>query len=263
MSCLPAGINGVHSIRFFVSTDTRQKPNPGNTDRQVEDNMRKMLNLRYRLLPYIYSEAWQVTKNGSTMMRPLVMDFREDADAVGQPYEYMFGKAFLISPIVEAGVDQWRVYLPKSASWYDLWTGKHYIGGQNVETEAPLDKIPVFVKGGSIIPIGPVVQYAGEKKQDNLEIRVYEGSDGVFTLYEDEGNNYNYEKGIYSAITFSWDDAKKTLAISNRKGSFPGMSANRKFNILCVSTNKTAGMDADAKYDKEVIYTGSKMIVKF
>jgi alpha-D-xyloside xylohydrolase len=236
---------------------------PWKYGQQVEDNMRKMLTLRYQLLPYIYSESWQVTNHGSTMMRPLVMDFREDADAVGQPYEYMFGKAFLISPIIEAGVEQWRVYLPESANWYDLWTGKHYIGGQNIKTEAPLDKIPVFVKSGSIIPIGPAVQYAGEKKQDNLEIRVYEGSDGVFTLYEDEGNNYNYEKGVYSTITFSWDDAKKTLTISNRKGSFPGMPAERKFSILRISMNKTAGMESGAKYDKEVAYNGSQLIVNF
>jgi alpha-D-xyloside xylohydrolase len=236
---------------------------PWKYGQQVEDNMRKMLNLRYRLLPYIYSEAWQVTKHSSTMMRPLVMDFREDADAVGQPYEYMFGKAFLISPIIEAGVDQWRVYLPKSANWYDLWTGKHFIGGQNIKTEAPLDKIPVFVKAGSIIPIGPVVEYAGEKKWDNLEIRIYEGSNGVFALYEDEGDNYNYEKGVYSTIDFSWDDAKKTLTIGNRKGSFPGMPVERKFSFLCVSLNKTAGMEAVEKYDKEVIYTGRQITVKF
>jgi alpha-D-xyloside xylohydrolase len=229
----------------------------------VEDHMRTMLNLRYKMLPYIYSEAWQVTKNGSTMMRPLVMDFREDKDALGQPYAYMFGKSMLVTPITEAGVNEWNVYLPKSTGWFDLWTGKHYIGGQSINTAAPLDKIPVFVKAGSIIPLGPEVQYTGEKKWDNLEIRVYEGSDGVFTLYEDEGDNYNYEKGVYSTITFSWDDAKKILTIGKRIGSFAGMLAERKFNILCVSMNKPAGLQNKAKVDKEVSYTGSEVIVNF
>jgi alpha-D-xyloside xylohydrolase len=227
----------------------------------VENNMRKMLNLRYRLLPYIYSDAWQVTKFGSTMMRPLVMDFREDSGAVGQSYEYMFGKSLLISPIIEADVERWNVYLPKSANWYDLWTGNFYTGGQNIETDAPLDKIPVYIKEGSIIPLGTVVQYAGEKKWDTLEIRIYEGSDGAFTLYEDEGDNYNYEKGIYATITFKWNDAKKALTISDSEGSFPGMPANRIFNILLISVNKAVGMETGIAYDKKITYTGKEIVV--
>jgi alpha-D-xyloside xylohydrolase len=204
-----------------------------------------------------------VTRNGSTMMRPMIMDFREDTAAVKQPFEYLFGRALLIAPITEPGVNEWNVYLPKSTIWYDFWTGKHYIGGQNIKTEAPLDKIPVFVKAGSIIPIGPVVQYAGEKKWDCLEIRIYEGSNGVFALYEDEGDNYNYEKGVYSTIDFSWDDAKKTLTIGNRKGSFPEMPAERKFSFLCVSPKSTTCMEAVEKYDKEVTYTGSQLVINF
>src|SRR5665647_2768625 len=141
----------------------------------VEDNMRKMLNLRYRLLPYIYSEAWQVTKNGSTMMRPMVMDFNGDTDAVKQPYEFMFGKAFLVAPITDAGATQRDVYLPKSIDWYDFWTGKRIKGGQIIKAEAPLDKIPLFIKAGSIVPMGSIVQYSGEKPADTLEIRVYKG----------------------------------------------------------------------------------------
>ena len=124
--------------------------------------------------------------------------------------------------------------------------------------ETPIDIIPLYVKAGSILPIGPKVQYATEKKWDNLEIRVYPGADGEFTLYEDENDNYNYEKGMYSTITFTWDDAKKVLTINDRKGSFPGMLGERKFNIVMVSTNNGAGMDTVKKYDKVVTYNGKK-----
>jgi alpha-D-xyloside xylohydrolase len=235
---------------------------PWKYGQMVEDNMRKMLNLRYRLLPYIYSEAWQVTKNGSTMMRPMVMDFREDVSAVAQSHEFLFGKAFLVAPITESGAREWNVYLPKSVDWYDFWTGKRVKGGQTVKAEAPLDKIPLFIKAGSIVPMGPVIQYTGEKSADALEIRVYEGGNGEFTLYEDENDNYNYENGKYSTITFNWNDANKTLTINDRKGSFTGMLAERKFNIVLVSKNKGTGMDQVEKFDKEVTYAGKKSVVK-
>ena len=144
---------------------------PWNYGQEVENNMRKMLNLRYRLLPYIYSEAYKVTKNGSTMMRPLVMDFIEDTTAIKQPYQYMFGKAFLVAPVTEPDVKEWKIYLPKEAEWYDFWTGEKYTGGQTVNKETPIDIIPLFVKAGSIVPFGPEVQFATEKKWDNLEIQ--------------------------------------------------------------------------------------------
>jgi alpha-D-xyloside xylohydrolase len=228
----------------------------------VEDNIRKMLNLRYRLLPYIYSEAWQVTKNGSTIMRPMVMDFGDDTNAVEQPYEYMFGGAFLVAPITEAIATQRDVYLPKSTNWYDFWTGKRIKGGQSIKTKAPLDKIPLFIKAGSIIPFGPEVQFAAERNWDNLEIRIYPGINGEFTLYEDENDNYNYEKGVFSTITFSWDDSKKVLTINERKGTFPGMLAERNFNIICVAKNKGTGMDAVEKIDKVITYKGKKVVVQ-
>jgi alpha-D-xyloside xylohydrolase len=230
----------------------------------VEDNMRKMLNLRYRLLPYIYSEAWQITKNGSTLMRPMVMDFRDNGSAVAQPYQYLFGKSFLVAPITEPGVTEWNVYLPQSFDWYDFWTGKRFNGGQTIKTGASLDKIPLFVKAGSIIPMGQVVQYTGEKPAVMLEIRIYAGANGEFTLYEDEGDNYNYEKGVYSTIIFTWDDAKKTLSIGDRKGSFRGMLAERKFNIVRVEKDRGAGIiDESESYDKKVTYMGKKMVIKF
>ena len=233
---------------------------PWKYGQQVEDNMRKMLNLRYRLLPYIYSEAWQITKNGSTLMRPLVMDFRKDDVAVEQAYEYMFGKALLVTPVTTPKVHEWNVYLPNSGVWYDFWTGKRFIGGQTIKTEAPIDKIPLFVKAGSIIPLGPFIQYSTEKT-DPVEIRIYPGADGEFVVYEDEDDNYNYEKGAYSTITFTWNDEKKTLTINDRQGSFPGMLNERTFGIVMVTTGAGAGMDAVNRYDKVVTFKGKKVMI--
>jgi alpha-D-xyloside xylohydrolase len=203
---------------------------------KVEDNMREMLNLRYTLLPYIYSETSKI-RVGSTFMRPLVMDFQNDQNAVRQPYQYMFGKSILVAPITNAGVTDWTVYLPKDSKWYDFWSGKKFKGGQNIEVAAPLNKIPLFVKAGAILPIGPKVQYTSEKKWDELEIRVYEGADGEFTLYEDEGDNYNYEKDAYSLISLEWKNAKKQLIINDIKGSFKGMLKERKFRIILITSN--------------------------
>jgi alpha-D-xyloside xylohydrolase len=235
---------------------------PWKYGQKVEDNMRKMLNLRYRLLPYIYSEAWQVTKNGSTMMRPMVMDFNGDTDAINQEYQFMFGRALLVAPVTEPGIAEWKVYLPKSATWFDFWTGKNVNGGQVIKTDASLDMIPLFVKAGSIIPLGKLIQYAGEKPADTLEIRIYEGANGEFTLYEDEGDNYNYEKGAYSTITFTWNEAKKALKIDDRKGSFKGMLSERKFNIVRVSKDKGTGLNTTINVDKVLNYKGKKMEIK-
>jgi len=233
---------------------------PWKFGQKVEDNMRKMLNLRYRLLPYIYSEAWQVTKNGSTMMRPLVMDFNGDTAAVNRQYQYMFGKSLLVAPITEPGISEWNVYLPKSVAWYDFWTGKRYDGGQNIKTDAPLDRIPLFVKAGSIIPIGKIIQHSGEKS-DTLEIRVYKGTDAKFYLYEDEGDNYNYEKGKYSIISFEWDEKRQSLTISDRQGNYSGSLANRIFNVVFV--NESEGRDIDVStMKKPVSYIGKKVEIR-
>lgn len=234
---------------------------PWKYGQKVEDNMREMLNLRYRLLPYIYSEAWQVTHNGSTMMRPLVMDFREDEDALKVPYQYMFGKSMLVAPITEPGISKWDVYLPASAGWYNFWSGEHFQGEQTIESDAPLNLLPLFVEAGSILPMGDFVQYAEEKPADELEIRIYQGANGEFTLYEDEGDSYNYEKGLYSTITFTWDDASKTLIISNSKGAFPGMLTERKFNIVLVDGSNGFGIDKAVDFDTEVVYTGKRVEV--
>lgn len=250
--------NPIFRIHGFQS-----ETEPWKYGQQVEDNMRKMLNLRHRLLPYIYSEAWQITRNGSTMMRPLVMDFNGDTSALNQTFEFMFGKAILVAPITEPKVKEWDVYLPKSTAWYDLWTGKRFAGGQTLRTLAPLDEIPLFVKAGSIIPMGKFIQFAGQKPEDTLEIRIYKGANGRFELYEDEGDNYNYEEGKYGIIPFMWDNNKRTLTIDAREGAYSGMLDERAFNILVVNENRGTGVEISSTFDKKIKYVGKKMVVKF
>lgn len=240
---------------------------------KVYDAIDKYINLRYSLLPYIYSASWDITANQSSMMRALVMDFASDKQALNINDEYMFGKSILVSPVTEgmyssnmqenfSTAKSRNLYLPEGTEWIDFWTGDTIKGGQTVSKETPIDIMPLYVKAGSIIPIGPKVQYAEEKKWDNLQIRIYEGADGEFTLYEDENDNYNYEKGVYSTINFSWDNANKTLTIGESKGEFPGMLKERKFNIVKVSKGKAAGDEAVEKFDKEVTYTGKEISIK-
>jgi alpha-D-xyloside xylohydrolase len=234
---------------------------PWKFGQQVEDNMLKMLNLRYRLMPYIYSEAFQITKNGSTIMRPLVMDFNGDADALKQPFEFMFGKAFLVAPVTEPDIKEWDVYLPKSTTWYDFWTGKRFEGGQTIKTSAPLDKIPLFVKAGSIIPMGKFIQYTGQKLLDTLEIRIYKGADGRFDLYEDEGDSYNYEKGNYTVIPFNWDEKRQTLTIRDKQGYYSGNLTKRILNVIFVNESEGLGI-APAGVKKEIVYIGKETKIK-
>ena len=264
----------------------REIYNFGKKGETIYDAIAKTINLRYSLLPYIYSAAWNITNSQSTMMRALVMDFN-DKKVVDMNDEYMFGKSILVAPIVNAqytpeaivksneqtGWDKkdasnntkvepvtfaqaksTKVYLPEGTVWYDFWTNEKVNGGQEIAKATTIDEIPLYIKAGSIIPFGPQVQYATEKKWDNLEIRVYPGANGEFTLYEDENDNYNYEKGVYSTISFTWNDAKKSLTINDRKGSFPGMLATRKFNIVVIA--------AGQKIDKAITYSGKKLVVK-
>jgi len=252
----------------------------GNKGEKIFDAIEKSITLRYLLLPYIYSTSWDVTANQSSLMRALVMDFAGDKQALDINDEYMFGKSLLVCPVTRPmyskisvqGNDTTRVedfsttknkevYLPQGTEWYDFWTGDKVEGGQMINKEAPIDIIPLYIKAGSILPIGSHVQYATEKKWDNLEIRVYEGADGRFTLYEDEGDNYNYEKGGYSTITVTWNDTEKTLTINKREGSFPGMLNERIFNLVLVSKNKGNGMNKPVKYDKVVTYKGQKIVI--
>jgi len=239
----------------------------------VYDAIEKYINLRYSLLPYIYSASWDITANQSTMMRALMMDFANDKQSLDINDEYMFGKSLLVCPVTKpmysketkedfSNLKSRELYLPGGTEWYDFWTGSKFTGGQTINKEAPIDIMPLYVKAGSILPVGPEVQFTTEKKWDNLEIRVYEGANGEYTLYEDENDNYNYEKGIYSTIKFTWNDAKKILTINDRKGSFPGMLAERKFNIIQVAKNKGTGTDAVEKFDKAITFKGKKMVVQ-
>ena len=238
----------------------------GKKGEPVYDAIEKQIRLRYRLIPYLYSTAWQVTSNNDSYLRPLFSDFAADKRVWDIADEFMFGRSILAAPILdpqyteekiirtdamtgwnreketgdkrqEAAID-WTVtktatkYLPKGAVWYDFWTNKTYKGGQAVTLQTTLDRVPMFVRAGSILPLAPEMQYVGEKSWDNLEIRVYPGADGSFTLYEDEGDNYNYEQGYYATITFVWNDKARTLTIGTRQGGYKGMILDRKFTIV-------------------------------
>ena len=238
----------------------------GKKGEPVYDAIEQMIRLRYRLIPYLYSTAWQVTSDNGSYMRPLFADFASDKKVWDMTDEFMFGRSILAAPIVDpqyteekvirtnamTGWDRKEVrgqkeevrdldwtatktatkYLPKGANWYDFWTGKVYKGGQNVTIETQLNRVPMFVRAGSIVPMGPEMQYVGEKSWDNLELRIYPGADGQFVLYEDEGDNYNYEKGAYSTINIKWNERARTLKIGERQGQFKGMIQQRRFTIL-------------------------------
>ena len=208
----------------------------------------EQIRLRYRLLPYIYSEASRVTTEGYTLMRPLIFDFPDDTDALKQDNEYMFGQSLLVCPVTEKGVSQWRVYLPENeGGWYDFRTGKKYGNGWS-EVPVTIEDIPVFAKAGSILPLGPVKQHAAEKSDEPLTINVYPGADACFNLFEDDGLSVD---GSSSTIPFTWDDSSRTLTIGKRQGSFEGMEETRTFNIAVAGT------------EKSIRYDGRKVSVRF
>ena len=246
----------------------------------VYDAIEEMIRLRYRLLPYLYSTAWQVTSNNGSYLRPLFSDFAADKKVWDMTDEFMFGRSILAAPILDpqytaekiiredamTGWDRKEVagelttqadftatktatkYLPKGATWYDFWTGQNYRGGQSVTLETTFNRVPMFVRAGSILPLGPEMQYVGEKTWDDLELRVYPGADGNFLLYEDEGDGYNYEKGVYTTIALHWDNRQRTLTIGARQGSYPGMLTSRTFTIVLPDgTRATVDYNGTAK----------------
>lgn len=263
----------------------REIYNFGKKGEPIYDAIDKIINLRYTLLPYIYSTSWEVTSKQSSFMRALFMDFPADKKGWDIKDEFMFGKSILAAPIVEAqytpekivkvneatGWDKQgdkkntekitvdfttkksrNVYLPAGTNWYDFWTNEKIKGGQEIIRKTTIDMIPLYVKEGAIIPFGPKVQFAAEKKWDNLEIKVYPGKDGSFVLYEDEFDNYNYEKGAYSEIEFLWNETSKRLTISNRKGQYNGMLTSRKFTIVMPNGS-----------EKVINYNGKKVEEEF
>jgi alpha-D-xyloside xylohydrolase len=215
--------------------------------------------LHYRLMPYLYSLAWKTTNESYTIMRHLIFDYQKDSNVFNIKDQFMYGPALLINPVTTAGATSRSVYLP-TGTWYDFWTGSAKTGGSSTTVDAPLSQIPIFVKAGSIVPMGPKIQYATESV-DPLEIRIYKGQNGSFVLYEDEGDTYNYETGKYSQIPFSWDDSAGTLTIGARTGSFTGMPTSRTFNVVWVGANHGAGIDVVATADKTVKYDGTQVAV--
>lgn len=236
------------------------------------DAIEKYIQLRYRLIPYLYSTAWQVTSKAGSFMRPLAFDFINDEKVYHIDNQYMFGESFMVCPVTEAMytnfdkngnkyvnakeeftvIKKTNVYLPKGTIWYDFWTGEKIQGGQTIERATPIDIMPLYIKAGSIIPWGPKAQFATEKKWDNLELKVYTGKNGSFILYEDEFDNYNYEKGAFTEISINWDNSNRKLIIGDRKGSYNGMLLNRKFSVI---------LDDGSR--KTVTYNGKKVVIKF
>ncbi|MEI9910269.1 MAG: TIM-barrel domain-containing protein [Bacteroidota bacterium] len=217
--------------------------------------------LRYRLLPYIYSLAGQTYHKDYTIMRGLVMDFAADDAVKNIADQYMFGPSLLINPVYTYKQRSRQVYLPKGQGWYNLYTGQYAEGGQTINAEAAYERMPVFVKAGSVIPYGPALQYTTEKKADTITLYVYAGKDGEFTLYEDEGLNYNYEKGLYSTIRINYAEANKTLTIDKRQGEFSGMLAKRYFRIKYITRDKAVLLNFDNKEGVLIKYSGTKQTV--
>jgi alpha-D-xyloside xylohydrolase len=245
--------------------------NPGET---VYDTLVKYLHLRYRLIPYIYSLAGQITHQDYTMLRMLPFDFRHDMAAYNVDDEYMFGPAFLVCPVTKPmyfaansvplqGVEKTRpVYLPSGSDWYDFWTGKRYAGGQTISADAPLETMPLFVRSGSIVPVGPNIQFTGDQPDAPIELWLYPGQDGAFTLYEDEGDNYNYEQGSFAMIHIAWNDSTRQMTLEARQGSYPGMQVLKAFRVI-IADEKPFNLLAEETQAYEVIYDGNRLVVDF
>jgi alpha-D-xyloside xylohydrolase len=218
--------------------------------------------LRYHLLPYIYSVSWMVTQGGYTMMRPLVMDFRGDTNVFNLKDQYLFGPALLACPVTSAGAVSRSVYLPAGGMWYDFWTGQTNAGGQTIVAPAGIATMPIYVRAGTILPYGPAIQYAVQSV-DPMELRIYRGTNGSFTLYEDENDSYDYESGSYATIPFTWNEATQTLSIGARQGSFPGMLTNRTFRIVWVGVGHGVGVPNTPTADHIISYSGSATELTF
>lgn len=227
--------------------------------------------LRYRLLPYIYSLAAKVTSSNYTMMRSLAFDFPHDQKVQNIPDQYMFGPAFLVNPVTEqlftgtkagSGKSSRQVYLPTGTNWYDFYSGKMFNGGQSIEAAAPIDILPLYIKAGSILPMGENMEYATEKPADKIELRIYPGANGEFDYYEDENDNYNYEKGKSASFKLSWNDKSRKLTISATTGSFNGMIKKHIFNIVLVKGAHGSNVGETDSFDKSINYTGKAITVK-
>lgn len=219
--------------------------------------------LRYRLMPYIYSTSWEVTSKGSTMFRPLVMNYRDDAKAQSVSDQFMFGPSLMACPVTRQGAEQRGVYLPGGgAKWFDFWTGETFAGPSLVDAKADISTMPLYVPAGSIIPLGPSIQFTGEKPADPIELRIYPGANATYELYEDEGDGYAYEHKVYATIPISWDDKSRTLTVGKRKGNFPGMLDTRHFQVVLVGPGHGADVTVTEKPDATIEYSGEKKQIR-
>ncbi len=240
----------------------REMYNVAPDDHPAYQSMLAYDKLRYRLMPYIYSLAGMATHNDYTIMRALVMDFGYDKNVLNIDDQYMFGPAFLVNPVTEYKARKRAVYLPSGTGWFNLQSGRYFKGGQIIQADAPYTEMPIFIKEGSIIPFGPDLQYTSEKPADSIKLFIYTGRDALFNLYEDEGDNYNYEKGLYSFITLRWNDKEKILTIDDRKGEYPNMLKERIFSVVIVEKGRATGIE-NFQPVKTIIYSGRKKDEKF
>ncbi|MEO8483864.1 MAG: TIM-barrel domain-containing protein [Acidobacteriota bacterium] len=250
-------------LRVHGTDRPREMWNLGADTSAVYQAELKFDRLRYALFPYIYAVAGRTSREGYTMMRPLVMDFTDDARARTVTDQYMFGPAFLVNPVTEYKARSRQVYLPAGTAWYDFWTGKDTRGGAAIAADAPYDQLPVFVRAGSIVPVGPDQQYIGEKRLDAVTLYVYAGANGTFSLYEDDGLTYGYERGQFSQIPITWNDATKVLTIGRRTGTFPGMPTARTFNVVVVKAGAPVAYQGAAAAGRGVKYSGLAVNVRF
>jgi len=222
--------------------------------------------LRYRLMPYLYSMAGWVHLKDYTMMRGLVMDFNDDCDVVDIKDQWMFGPALMACPVGYYKARSRSVYFPKGCGWYDLYTGRQIVdsklSNRQFTVDAPYERIPVFVRAGSIIPFGPEIQYTDEHPAELIHLYVYAGRDGQFQLYEDEGTNYNYERGQYATIDIAYDDATRTVTLGRRHGQFQGMLRQRRFNIVLVTSDAPQALNLEKPEGKLVVYDGQQVSVQ-
>jgi alpha-D-xyloside xylohydrolase len=218
--------------------------------------------LRYRLLPYVYTVAARTTFESYTPMRALAFDFREDPRALDITDEFLFGPSVLVAPVTDAGATSRELYLPQGTAWYDFWTGDLVPGGQRLNRAAALGVLPLYVRAGSILPLGPESEYAGQHSEGRIELRVYPGADAAFVLYEDDGISYDYEKGRYAKIPIRWDDRTRTLTLDQRQGAFPGMAARREFSVVLVGPGSGVGEGVSAG-GRTVVYDGRLEQVRF
>lgn len=247
-------------LRVHGTDRPREMWNIGGESSAVYQSELKFDKLRYALFPYVYSVAGAVTQDGSTMMRPLVMDFRTDLKARDLTDQYMFGPAFLVGPVTEYKARTRPVYLPAGTDWYDFWSGNRFRGGRTITADAPYDSLPVFVRAGSIVPVGAEQQYIGEKPDAPITLYVYTGANASFSLYEDDGRTYGYERGEFARIPLTWNDAARTLTIGARSGRYPGMPASRTFTVIAVGPDASIGYGATA--NNPITYTGAAVSMR-